>query len=55
MGPGELAAVVLESGLSIKYSRVCTKDTIPYSRELEDQILPSTERIVESSLQLLKS
>ncbi len=52
---GEMAAVVLEAGLSIKYGRVCTEDTIPYSRELEDQTLPSTARIVESSLQLVKN
>lgn len=51
---GELAAIALESGLSIKYSRVCTESTIPYSRELEDRILPSTERIVESALQLTR-
>lgn len=52
---GEMAAVALEAGLSLKYSRVCTEDTIPYSRELEDQALPGTERIVESSLQLVKN
>jgi pyruvate dehydrogenase E1 component beta subunit len=51
---GELAAVALESGLSTKYSRVCTEDTIPYSRELEDRALPSTGRIVESALQLTR-
>ena len=28
---GELAAVVLEAGISIKYSRVRTNDTIPFS------------------------
>lgn len=51
---GELAAIVLESGLTLRYSRVCTEDTIPYSRELEDQALPNTERIVNSALDLMK-
>jgi len=29
---GELAAIVLEAGISVKYARVCTQTTIPYSR-----------------------
>lgn len=52
---GELAAVILESGLSVKYGRVCTEDTIPYSRQLEDKTLPHTSRIVESALKLVES
>ncbi len=50
---GELAARVLESGIPAKYAMVCTEDTIPYSRELEDRILPGTDRIVEAALKLL--
>ena len=50
---GELAARVLENGLTAKYGRVCTEETIPYSRELEDQTLPNTKRIVEAALKLL--
>ena len=46
---GELAAVVLEAGVSMKYSRVCTMDTIPFSPALEYQTLPNVERIVEFS------
>ncbi len=42
---GELAAVLLEEGISAKYARVCTKSTIPYARRLEDQTLPNVERI----------
>jgi len=34
---GELAAVVLESGIAVRYARVCTDDTIPYARALEDR------------------
>ncbi len=50
---GELAAVVLEAGLSIQYARVCTQDTIPYARHLEDQTLPNFERICARAKQLL--
>jgi len=50
---GELAATVMESGISAQYDRVCTEETIPYSRDLEDQVLPNTNRIVEAALKLL--
>jgi pyruvate/2-oxoglutarate/acetoin dehydrogenase E1 component len=50
---GELAARVLEAGLPAQYARVCTEDTIPYARHLEDQALPNTERIVSAARQLL--
>ena len=52
---GELAAIVLEAGISIKYSRVCTEDTIPFSQQLEYQTLHNVERIVESALNLVNS
>jgi pyruvate dehydrogenase E1 component beta subunit len=44
---GELSAVVLEAGISCKYGRVCTKTTIPYTRHLENQVLPNRERILK--------
>lgn len=50
---GELAAVVLEAGIKLNYARVCTSRTIPYSRVLEDQVLPGTEQIVEAAVQLV--
>ncbi len=50
---GELAAVVLEAGIEVNYGRVCTEKTIPYSRELEVQTLPNTERIVETAVKLM--
>jgi len=50
---GELAAIVLEAGIQLKYGRVCTRETIPYSRFLEDQILPNTQRIVDTALQVI--
>jgi pyruvate/2-oxoglutarate/acetoin dehydrogenase E1 component len=45
----DMAAICLEAGLSFKYDRVCTKETIPYSRNMEDQVLPNTQRIMESA------
>jgi pyruvate/2-oxoglutarate/acetoin dehydrogenase E1 component len=50
---GELAAVVAEEGIQVKYARVCTKETIPYARHLEDQTLPNTQRIIDAALQLV--
>jgi pyruvate dehydrogenase E1 component beta subunit len=50
---GELAARVLESGIPAKYARVCTENTIPYSRNMEDRILPGTQRIVKAGLKML--
>ena len=50
---GELAAIALEAGISMKYARVCTEDTIPFSRQLEYQTLPNVERIVDSALNLI--
>jgi pyruvate/2-oxoglutarate/acetoin dehydrogenase E1 component len=51
---GEVSAVVLEAGISFKFARVCTQTTIPYARQLEDQILPSKERICASIRQLME-
>jgi pyruvate/2-oxoglutarate/acetoin dehydrogenase E1 component len=50
---GELAAIVLEERLSFKYERVCTAQTIPYSRKMEDEVLPSTERILTAAKKIL--
>jgi pyruvate dehydrogenase E1 component beta subunit len=52
---GEIAAVLLEQGLAFKYGRVCTRTTIPYSRSLEDQVLPNVVRICEKARELLNS
>lgn len=51
---GEISASLLEEGLSFKYGRVCTENTIPYSRELEDQVLPNTKRIIDEAVKILK-
>jgi acetoin:2,6-dichlorophenolindophenol oxidoreductase subunit beta len=45
---GELAAVALEAGIGVKYARACTQTTIPFARELEDEVLPNMRRIVEA-------
>jgi acetoin:2,6-dichlorophenolindophenol oxidoreductase subunit beta len=50
---GELSAIVLESGISFRYARVCTQSTIPYARHLEDQILPDKQRICNNIRQLM--
>jgi pyruvate/2-oxoglutarate/acetoin dehydrogenase E1 component len=50
---GELAAVVLEAGISFKYARVCTEETIPYCRPREDAVLPNKTRITEAALNLM--
>jgi pyruvate/2-oxoglutarate/acetoin dehydrogenase E1 component len=51
---GELAAVVLEAGIPVRYGRVCTQDTIPYARDLEDEALPNVQCTVASALQLME-
>ena len=49
---GELAAICLEAGLSFTYDRVCTTETIPYARNMEVQVLPNTQRIIETALKM---
>ena len=50
---GELAATALEAGLEFSFARVCTRDTIPYARPLEDRTLPNAERIRDAAHRLL--
>ena len=50
---GELAASLMEAGIAAKYGRVCTESTIPYSRNMEDQVLPNVARIMDASAKLL--
>jgi len=52
---GELAAVVMETGLAVKFARVCTRETIPYARTLEDRVLPNVDRIRSAALTLLQT
>ena len=50
---GELAAVVLESGVSCRFARVCTRVTIPYDREREEHVLPNVKRICDAAAGLM--
>ena len=52
---GELAAVLLEAGIAVRYGRVCTEGTIPFARPLEDEALPGTARIVAAARKLLSA
>ncbi|MFW6184175.1 MAG: alpha-ketoacid dehydrogenase subunit beta [Chloroflexota bacterium] len=49
---GEVAAATLEAGLSLRYARVCTRGTIPYARQLEDETLPNVARILRAAKRL---
>ena len=51
---GEIAACILEAGLSVSYARVCTEDTIPYNHTLEKETLPNINRILEATRELFK-
>jgi acetoin:2,6-dichlorophenolindophenol oxidoreductase subunit beta len=50
---GEIAAIVLEAGIPVKYGRVCTEGTIPYARIAEDQALPNAQRIIAAAQLLM--
>ncbi len=50
---GEIAAILMEEGLAFKYGRVCTRETIPYARQMEDQTLPNVERIYAKAKELM--
>jgi pyruvate/2-oxoglutarate/acetoin dehydrogenase E1 component len=52
---GELAALVIDAGVPVKYARVCTQTTIPYARSLEDQVLPNVARIYTAAMKLLQA
>lgn len=50
---GEISALLNEKDMDFSYRRVATEATIPYSRPLENQVLPNTERILESAREIL--
>ena len=50
---GEVAAVLAEKGLSVKYRRICTRATIPYARRLEEEAMPNVERICAGAKDLI--
>lgn len=51
---GEVAAVALEAGLNFKYARVCTRTTIPYNRQREDDVLPNMKRVISTAKELME-
>jgi len=50
---GEIAALVLENSIQFKFGRVCTESIIPYSHNLEKQVLPGTKEVAASALNML--
>lgn len=50
---GELAALVLESGISPQFARVGVDDTLPYDHQRELAALPNVDRIVAAAAGLL--
>ena len=43
---GEVAALLLESGIPVKYARVAVEQTIPFAPHLEHAALPNVDRIL---------
>jgi pyruvate dehydrogenase E1 component beta subunit len=50
---GEIAALLLESGIAARFARVCTTGTIPYSFGREREVLPNADRILKAARSLL--
>lgn len=50
---GEIAAVLHEEGVTCRYARVCTRDTLPYAIRREAAVLPTAARIAETARKLL--
>ncbi len=50
---GEVAAVVAEADVPVRFARVCTRDTIPFARHLEDAALPNVARITAAVQRLV--
>jgi pyruvate dehydrogenase E1 component beta subunit len=51
---GELAATILEAGLTARYARVAVEGTIPFSLARERAVLPNVERIAAAARCLMK-
>ena len=50
---GELAATILEAGLTAGYARVAVEGTIPFDPVREHKVLPNVERIVAAAQRLV--
>ena len=51
---GELAATILEAGLTARYARVAVEGTIPFNLARERAVLPNVERIAAAARCLMK-
>jgi len=51
---GEIAAVIGEAGVDAAYARVTCESTIPFARDLEDDVLPNVGRIADAVRSVLK-
>lgn len=45
---GEVAAVLAERGIGVRFARVAVESVIPYARHREEAVLPNVDRIVEA-------
>ena len=52
---GELAATILEAGLTARYARVAVEETIPFDPAREQAVLPNAKRIAETARDLMHS
>ena len=50
---GEIAAVVLEAGITVTYGRIGTDHTIPFSRNFEYETLPNTNTIIKKTMEMI--
>ena len=50
---GEVAALLLESGISASYARVAVGQTIPFAPHLEYAAPPNAERIIAAARSLM--
>jgi pyruvate dehydrogenase E1 component beta subunit len=45
---GEIVAILAEeNNMNFQFGRICTEKTIPFNRNLEDNVLPNVDRILE--------
>jgi len=51
---GELAATLLEAGITARYARVGVEETIPYDQRRERDVLPNVDRIIAAAEGLLE-
>lgn len=50
---GEIAAILMQEGVSCEYRRVAVESTIPFAPNLEHNALPNTDRIIDACRELI--